>query len=172
MVSKATTNRGRGLGTEGPPPWGGGAQRGQGARGEGRMQGPGVALLLSAGELVVAHQDSAAWYRQEGGRVCSWLRKSQPPEPRASFPWTWARRSEFQALGTPPWPGSTSAGQDSSDSKHPDCSPASLCCLGRSFQSLTQGAADLRRLGPPHTRALDDAPPQDGEAHCGPPVLA
>ncbi|XP_036075098.1 tubulin monoglycylase TTLL3 isoform X5 [Rousettus aegyptiacus] len=162
MVSKATTNRGRGLGTEGPPPWGGGAQRGQGARGEGRMQGPGVALLLSAGELVVAHQDSAAWYRQEGGRVCSWLRKSQPPEPRASFPWTWARRSEFQALGTPPWPGSTSAGQDSSDSKYPDCSPASLCCLGRSFQSLTQGAADLRRLGPPHTRALDDAPPQDG----------
>lgn len=136
------------------------------------MQGPGVALLLSAGELVVAHQDSAAWYRQEGGRVCSWLRKSQPPEPRASFPWTWARRSEFQALGTPPWPGSTSAGQDSSDSKRPDCSPASLCCLGRSFQSLTQGAADLRRLGPPHTRALDDAPPQDGEAHCGPPILA
>lgn len=138
------------------------------------MQGPGVALLLSAGELVVAHRDSAAWYRQEGGQVCSWLRKPQPPEPRASFPVPWARRSEFQALGTLPWPGSTSARQDSvrAGGKRPDCSPASLCCLGRSFQSLTQGAADLRRLGPPHTRALDDAPPQDGEAHCGPPILA
>ncbi|XP_023392666.1 tubulin monoglycylase TTLL3-like isoform X2 [Pteropus vampyrus] len=129
------------------------------------MQGPGVALLLSAGELVVAHRDSAAWYRQEDGRVCSWLRKPQPPEPRASspVPRTWARRSEFQALGTLPWLGSTSAGQDSvrAGGKRPDCSPASLCCLGRSFQSLTQGAADLRQLGPPHTRALDDAPPQD-----------
>lgn len=193
MVSKVTINRGRSLGTEGPAlaaqHWplqgprgrGGGAQCGEAAHGEGRMRGRCSVLLLSAGELGATHRDSATWYRQEGGPVCSWLRKPQPREPRTSspVPWTWARHSESRPPGTLPWSGPASALPDGAHAggKCSDGSPASARSLGGAFESLAhsthaQGATELPPLGPSHPSALDDALPQDGEAHCCPPILA
>lgn len=138
------------------------------------MRGPCAVLLLSAGELGATHRDSATWYRQEGGPVCSWLRKPQPREPLTSFPvsWTWARHSESRPPGTLPWPGPASALPDRAHAggKRSDGSPASARSLGGAFESLahsthTQGATELRPLGQSHPSALDDALPQDGEAH-------
>lgn len=138
-------------------------------------------LVLSAGEVGAAHPDSATWYCQKGGPLCSWLRKSQPRESHtsSSVSWTWARHSEFQPLGTLRWPGPASALPDGAHAggKRSDGSPASARCLDSAFESLAhgthaQGAAELRPIRPPHTRALDDAVPQDSESHCGPPILA
>lgn len=145
------------------------------------MQGPCAALLLSAGELGAVHRDSVTWYRREGGPVCSWPRKPQPPRSRTSSPvrWTWARHSEFPPPGTLPWPrpASTLRGGAHAGGKHPDGSPASARSLGHTFETLAhgtppRGAAELRPLGPRHTRTSDDAPPQDGEACCRLPILA
>ncbi|XP_034514625.1 LOW QUALITY PROTEIN: tubulin monoglycylase TTLL3 [Ailuropoda melanoleuca] len=151
--------------------------RWEGARGEGLMQGPGAALLLSAGELGVTHLGSAAWYCQEGGCTSS------------PAPWPWACHSEFRPPEMQPWPGPAPACPEGvrAGGKRWACSLASACRLGHAFESLAQGthaqsAADLRPLGSPHTPAPDDpqshtpAPddPQspDGEARCGPPIVA
>lgn len=130
------------------------------------MQGPGAALLLSAGELGVAHQGSAAWYCQEDGRTSS------------PAPWPWACHSEFRPPETLPWPGPASACPEGlcAGGKGRAGSP-SLSRLGHAFESLVQGthtqsAADLRPLGSPHTPAPDDAQSPDGEARCGQPIVA
>ncbi|KAM8758943.1 tubulin monoglycylase TTLL3 isoform 2-T2 [Rhynchonycteris naso] len=123
------------------------------------MQGPRIALLLSAGELRVTNPGSAAWYRQEGGPVCS-----------CGFPCPWARRHlAFQPPETLPWPGPASALPDPARAagERPAGSPALVRCLNRALESLAQGthaqgASDLRPLGPSHTPALDDAGLQDG----------
>ncbi|XP_057410218.1 tubulin monoglycylase TTLL3 isoform X4 [Balaenoptera acutorostrata] len=173
MVSKATKNRGRGFRTEGPAraPKGlsarrGCARRGGGlwgpgnarARGEGRRHGPGVALLLRAGELGATPRGSTAWYRQDGGPVCSWPRKLLPPEPRTSppAPWPCAGHSEFRFPEEAPAGGQRWAG-----------SPASARRLACDLESSAhgshaQGAADPRPPGPSPTPAQEDAPPQDG----------
>ncbi|XP_045664148.1 tubulin monoglycylase TTLL3 isoform X1 [Ursus americanus] len=121
------------------------------------MQGPGAALLLSAGELGVAHQGSAAWYCQEGGCTSS------------PAPWPWACHSEFRPPETQPWPGPASACPEGvrAGGKRWACSSASACRLGHAFESLAEGthahsAADLRPLGSPHTPAPDDAQLPDG----------
>lgn len=131
------------------------------------MQGPGAALLLSAGELGVAHQGSAAWYCQEGGCTSS------------PAPWPWACHSEFRPPETQPWPGPASACPEGvrAGGKRWACSSASACRLGHAFESLAEGthaqsAADLRPLGSPHTPAPDDAQLPDGEARFGPPIVA
>ncbi|XP_019603807.2 tubulin monoglycylase TTLL3 isoform X3 [Rhinolophus sinicus] len=135
------------------------------------MRGRCAVLLLSAGELGATHRDSATWYRQEGGPVCSWLRRQQPREPRTSspVPWTWARHSESRPPGTLPWSGPASALPDGAHAggKCSDGSPASARSLGGAFESLAhsthaQGATELPPLGPSHPSALDDALPQDG----------
>ncbi|XP_030891082.1 tubulin monoglycylase TTLL3-like [Leptonychotes weddellii] len=120
------------------------------------MQGPGAALLRSAGELGVAHQGSAAWYCQEDGRTSS------------PAPWPWACHSEFRPPETLPWPGPASTCPEGfcAGDKGRAGSP-SLSRLGHAFESLAQGthtqnAADLRPLGSPHTPAPDDAQSPDG----------
>lgn len=183
-VSKATKNRGRGLRTEGSAlaPAGRSREtrlRAEGrrapglrecarARGEGLMQGPTAALLLRAGELGATQPDSTSWYRQEGGPVCSWPRKPQPLECRAisPAPWPRARHSEFRLPEKGP-----AHGQDWV------CCPASARRLNCALQPSThdshaQGAEDPRPPGPSLTPAQEDAPPQDGEATCGSPLLA
>ncbi|XP_065789269.1 tubulin monoglycylase TTLL3 isoform X5 [Muntiacus reevesi] len=129
------------------------------------MQGPAAALLLRAGELGSAKQDSTAWFRQEGGPVCSWPRKPQPLERRATSPAPWprARHSEFRLPEEAP-----AHGQDWV------CSPASAhrldCALQPSaHDSHAQGAEDPRPAGPSPSPAQEHAPPQDGEATCGRP---
>uniref|UniRef100_A0A452R6F3 Tubulin tyrosine ligase like 3 n=1 Tax=Ursus americanus TaxID=9643 RepID=A0A452R6F3_URSAM len=89
------------------------------------MQGPGAALLLSAGELGVAHQGSAAWYCQEGGCTSS------------PAPWPWACHSEFRPPETQPWPGPASACPEGvrAGGKRWACSSASACRLGHAFES-------------------------------------
>uniref|UniRef100_A0A673UWE8 Tubulin tyrosine ligase like 3 n=1 Tax=Suricata suricatta TaxID=37032 RepID=A0A673UWE8_SURSU len=144
------------------------------------MQGPGAALLLSAGALEAAHRGSAAWFCQEGGRVCSWPRKLQPPESstKTPAPWTCAHHTALQPPEKLPGPGSASAhpkraragGKPGADS------PASTRCGSRTFELpaygiQAQSAADLRRFRSPHTSALDDAQSQEDEARCGPPIL-
>ena len=179
IVSKATKNRGRGFSGGLRAPAGRSREtrlRVEGrralgprecarARGEGLMQGPTVALLLRAGELGAAKQDSTAWYRQEGGPVCSWPRKPQPLERRATSPAPWprARHSEFRLPEEAP-----AHGQDWV------CSPASArrldCALHPSaHDSHVQGAEDPRPAGPSPPPAREHAPPQDGEATCGRP---
>uniref|UniRef100_A0A452UXJ3 Tubulin tyrosine ligase like 3 n=1 Tax=Ursus maritimus TaxID=29073 RepID=A0A452UXJ3_URSMA len=93
------------------------------------MQGPGAALLLSAGELGVAHQGSAAWYCQEGGCTSS------------PAPWPWACHSEFRPPETQPWPGPASACPEGvrAGGKRWACSSASACRLGHAFESLAEG---------------------------------
>nr|KAF6311395.1 tubulin tyrosine ligase like 3 [Myotis myotis] len=127
------------------------------------MQGPCLALIRSAGDLRVRHPCSTTWYRLEGGPVCNWPQKPQPPEPRTSHPvpWPWARRSEFRPLETLPWPRPACAWSDGARAGSKSLAGS------RAIQSLAhgthaQGTADLRPLGRPHTRALDDAPLQDG----------
>ncbi|KAB0378269.1 hypothetical protein FD755_009847 [Muntiacus reevesi] len=122
------------------------------------MQGPAAALLLRAGELGSAKQDSTAWFRQEGGPVCSWPRKPQPLERRATSPAPWprARHSEFRLPEEAP-----AHGQDWV------CSPASAhrldCALQPSaHDSHAQGAEDPRPAGPSPSPAQEHAPPQDG----------
>lgn len=131
------------------------------------MQGPGAALLLSAGELGVTHLGSAAWYCQEGGCTSS------------PAPWPWACHSEFRPPEMQPWPGPAPACPEGvrAGGKRWACSLASACRLGHAFESLAQGthaqsAADLRPLGSPHTPAPDDPQSPDGEARCGPPIVA
>lgn len=155
----------RGCARRGGGLWGPGNAR---ARGEGLMQGPTAALLLRAGELGAAQPDSTAWYRQERGPVCSWPRKPQPLERRATSPAPWprARHSEFRLPEKGP-----AHGQDWV------CSPASArrldCALRPSaHDSHAQGAENPRLPGPSPTRAQEDAPPLDGEATCGSPLLA
>nr|KAF6421463.1 tubulin tyrosine ligase like 3 [Molossus molossus] len=132
------------------------------------MQGPRAALILSAGELRVTSRCSATSYRQEGGLVCSWPRKPQPPEPRTSspIPWPWARHLEFRPPETQLWPGPASAGPSGARAgcKRLAGSPASARRVLESLAHGTpaQGAADQRPLGAPHTPALDDAQLQDG----------
>ncbi|KAM5231709.1 tubulin monoglycylase TTLL3 isoform 6-T6 [Hipposideros larvatus] len=134
------------------------------------MRGSCAVLVLSAGEEGAAHPNSATWCSHKGGPLCSWLRKSQPREPRTSSPvsWTWARHSEFRPLGILRCPRPASALPDGAHAggKRSDGSPASARCLDGAFESLAhgthaQGAAELRLIRPPHTRALDDALPQD-----------
>ncbi|KAB0363399.1 hypothetical protein FD754_007555 [Muntiacus muntjak] len=122
------------------------------------MQGPTAALLLRAGELGAAKQDSTAWFRQEGGPVCSWPRKPQPLERHATSPAPWprARHSEFRLREEAP-----AHGQDWV------CSPASAhrldCALQPSaHDSHAQGAEDPRPAGPSPSPAQEHAPPQDG----------
>ncbi|XP_043298518.1 tubulin monoglycylase TTLL3 isoform X1 [Cervus elaphus] len=129
------------------------------------MQGPTAALLLRAGELGAAKQDSTAWFRQERGPVCTWPRKPQPLELRATSPAPWprARHSEFRLPEEAP-----AHGQDWV------CSPASArrldCALQPSaHDSHAQGAEDPRPAGPSASPAQEHAPPQDGEATCGRP---
>lgn len=109
--------------------------------------------------------------------MCSWLLEPQPPEPRTGSPapWPWARHTEFLPPQKLLWPGTASARPEgtSEGGERWAGSPPSARCLGCAFESLThcthaQRAADSHPLGPPHIPALDDAPPQDGEAHCGP----
>ncbi|KAM7063641.1 tubulin monoglycylase TTLL3 isoform 4-T4 [Molossus nigricans] len=132
------------------------------------MQGPRAALILSAGELRITSRCSATSYRQEGGLVCSWPRKPQPPEPRTSspIPWPWARHLEFRPPETQLWPGPASAGPSGARAgcKRLAGSPASARRVLESLAHGTpaQGAADQRPLGAPHTPALDDAQLQDG----------
>lgn len=148
---------------------GGGLSRagGGGARSEGRMQGPGAPLLLSAGELGVAHQGAAAWYRQEGGRTSS------------PAPWPWACHSEFPPADPLPWPGPASACPEGvrAGGKRRARSLASARRLGHAFESQAQGthaqnAADLCPLGSLHTPAPDYGQSPDGEARCRPPIVA
>ncbi|KAJ8788129.1 hypothetical protein J1605_005428 [Eschrichtius robustus] len=127
------------------------------ARGEVLMHGPGAALLLRAGELRDTPRGSTAWYRQDGGPVCSWPRKLLPPEPRTSppAPWLCAGHSEFRLPEEAPAGGQRWAG-----------SPASARRLGCDLESSAhgshaQGAADPRPPGPSPTPAQEDAPPQD-----------
>ncbi|XP_060983961.1 tubulin monoglycylase TTLL3 isoform X1 [Dama dama] len=122
------------------------------------MQGPTAALLLRAGELGAAKQDSTAWFRQERGPGCSWPRKPQPLERRATSPAPWprARHSEFRLPEEAP-----AHGQDWV------CSPASArrldCALQPSaHDSHAQGAVDPRPAGPSASPAQEHAPPQDG----------
>ncbi|XP_068414733.1 tubulin monoglycylase TTLL3 isoform X3 [Eschrichtius robustus] len=122
------------------------------------MHGPGAALLLRAGELRDTPRGSTAWYRQDGGPVCSWPRKLLPPEPRTSppAPWLCAGHSEFRLPEEAPAGGQRWAG-----------SPASARRLGCDLESSAhgshaQGAADPRPPGPSPTPAQEDAPPQDG----------
>ncbi|XP_037657223.1 tubulin monoglycylase TTLL3-like isoform X2 [Choloepus didactylus] len=148
------------------------------ARGEGRMEGPSVALLLGAGELGARSRSSAAWYCQEGEPVCSWPRKPQPAELRTSAPvlWPWARHSGFALPGTLPRPGPVSARSDKAreGGKRRADSPASSSRPGNAFTKLTCGgrapeAAVPLPLGSPFIHALDEPPPQEGEAQRGPP---
>ncbi|OWK02727.1 hypothetical protein Celaphus_00010323 [Cervus elaphus hippelaphus] len=122
------------------------------------MQGPTAVLLLRAGELGAAKQDSTAWFRQERGPVCTWPRKPQPLELRATSPAPWprARHSEFRLPEEAP-----AHGQDWV------CSPASArrldCALQPSaHDSHAQGAEDPRPAGPSASPAQEHAPPQDG----------
>ncbi|XP_032146515.1 tubulin monoglycylase TTLL3 isoform X2 [Sapajus apella] len=179
MVSKVTAN-GEGLGTEdrarawaGPPGRRSGDAEGrreqgcwEGARGEGHMQGPGAPLLLSAGELGPGRRGLASWYCQEGGSVCHWLRKPQPPDPRISLPS--ACRSDFRLPGRPPWPGPASAQPEEGRAGRSEAgSPAPARRLGRAFRTpvlgtQAQGDVDARPLGSPHKLVLDEPSPQDG----------
>ena len=159
------------LGLPQGPPWR------EGGVGRGRMQDPSSALLLSAGEPSVSYQGSAAWYRQEGGPVCRWPRKPQPTESCTSstVPWSWMLRppeTQPRPQAASVWPSEACAGCE-----HPVRSPALAHSQCHAFESRThcthaQGSTDLRPLGLSHTRALDDAPLQDGEALCGRPILA
>ncbi|XP_059246243.1 tubulin monoglycylase TTLL3 isoform X2 [Mustela nigripes] len=131
------------------------------------MQGPGAPLLLSAGELGVAHQGSAAWYRQEGGRASS------------PAPWPWACHSEFPPADPLPWRGPASACPEGvrAGGKRRTRSLASARRLGHAFESQAQGthaqsAADLCPLGSLHTPAPDYGQSPDGEARCRPPIVA
>ncbi|XP_023605198.1 LOW QUALITY PROTEIN: tubulin monoglycylase TTLL3 [Myotis lucifugus] len=126
------------------------------------MQGPRLALIRSAGDLRVRHPCSTAWYRLEGGPVCNWPQKPQPPEPRTSYPvpWPWAHRSEFRPLETLPWPRSACAWSDGARAGSKSLAGSRAIQLAHGTHA--QGTADLRPLGRPHTRALDDAPLQDG----------
>ncbi|KAF6101534.1 tubulin tyrosine ligase like 3 [Phyllostomus discolor] len=135
------------------------------------MQGPRSVLLLSAGEPRVSHQGSTAWCSQEGGPVCSWQRKPQPPEPCTSstVPWPWARHSMLRPPETQPWPRPASIwpSEACAGCEHPARSPALAHSPCHAFESLTHctralGATDLRPLGPSYTRVLDDARLQDG----------
>ncbi|XP_053525102.1 tubulin monoglycylase TTLL3 isoform X8 [Artibeus jamaicensis] len=135
------------------------------------MQGPRSVLLLSAGEPRVSHRGSAAWYRQEGGPICSWLGKPQPPEPCTSstVPWPWERHSMLGPPETQPWPRPASIwpSEACAGCERRSRSPALAHSPCRAFELLThcthaQGSTDLRPLGPSHTRVLDDAPLQDG----------
>ncbi|XP_044108978.1 tubulin monoglycylase TTLL3 isoform X7 [Neovison vison] len=121
------------------------------------MQGPGAPLLLSAGELGVAHQGAAAWYRQEGGRTSS------------PAPWPWACHSEFPPADPLPWPGPASACPEGvrAGGKRRARSLASARRLGHAFESQAQGthaqnAADLCPLGSLHTPAPDYGQSPDG----------
>ncbi|KAI5768860.1 TTLL3 [Gulo gulo luscus] len=121
------------------------------------MQGPGAALLLSAGELGVAHQGAAAWYCQEGGRTSS------------PAPWPWACHSEFPPADPLHWPGPASACPEGvrAGGKRRARSLASARCLGHAFESQAQGthaqsAADLCPLGSLHTPAPDYGQSPDG----------
>ncbi|XP_074260911.1 tubulin monoglycylase TTLL3 isoform X6 [Saimiri boliviensis] len=129
------------------------------------MQGPRAPLLLSAGELGPGRRGSASWYCQEGGSVCHWLWKSQPPKPRTSLPS--ARRSDFRLPGRPPWPGPASAQPEEgrAGGRSEAGSPAPARRLGRAFRTpctQAQGDVDPRPLDSPHTLVLDDPSPQDG----------
>uniref|UniRef100_M3Z0A8 Tubulin tyrosine ligase like 3 n=1 Tax=Mustela putorius furo TaxID=9669 RepID=M3Z0A8_MUSPF len=121
------------------------------------MQGPGAPLLLSAGELGVAHQGSAAWYRQKGGRASS------------PAPWPWACHSEFPPADPLPWRGPASACPEGvrAGGKRRARSLASARRLGHAFESQAQGthaqsAADLCPLGSLHTPAPDYGQSPDG----------
>ncbi|XP_049718233.1 tubulin monoglycylase TTLL3 isoform X2 [Elephas maximus indicus] len=135
------------------------------------MQGPGAALLLAGGQLGSVRPGSASWYRQEGGPVCSWSQKPQPPEQRTGSPapWPWAHHSEFRLPGTLPCPGPASAGPDGASvgGQGQAGSPAFALRLDCAFPTLARsaqakGAADPHPLGPTHTPALDDPQPQEG----------
>lgn len=130
------------------------------------MQGPCAALLLSAGELVVAHQGAAAWYCQEGGSTSS------------PAPWPWACHSEFPPADPLPWPGPASACPEGvrAGGKRGARSLASARRLGHAFESQAQGThtqstEDLCPLGSLHTRAPDYGQSPDGEACC-PSIVA
>ncbi|XP_017357024.1 tubulin monoglycylase TTLL3 isoform X1 [Cebus imitator] len=130
------------------------------------MQGPGAPLLLSAGELGPGRRGLASWYCQEGGSVCHWLRKPQPPNPRISLPS--ACRSDFRLPGRPPWPGPASAQPEEGRAGRSEAgSPAPARRLGRAFRTpvlgtQAQGDVDPRPLGSPHKLVLDEPSPQDG----------
>lgn len=157
---------------QGPPD---GGRRAEGLRAlapggrarEGRMQGPGAALLLSAGDLGVAPRGSAAWYCREGGRTSS------------PAPWPWPCPSEFRPPETQPPPGPASAHPARARPSGPrrSGSPAPARRLGHAFGPPARGAhapsaADPRPFGSPRTPAPADARLQDGEARGGPPFLA
>ncbi|EPQ10109.1 Tubulin monoglycylase TTLL3 [Myotis brandtii] len=127
------------------------------------MQGPRLALIRSAGDLRVRHPCSTTWYRLEGSPVCNWPQKPQPPEPRTSYPvpWPWAHRSEFRPLETLPWPRSACAWSDGARAGSKSLA-GSHAIQSLAHGTHAQGTAVLRPLGRPHTRALDDAPLQDG----------
>ncbi|KAM9186269.1 tubulin monoglycylase TTLL3-like isoform 1-T1 [Dugong dugon] len=135
------------------------------------MKSPGAALLLAGGQVGAVRPGSATWYRQEGGPVCRWPQKPQPPEPssRSPAPWPWAHHSEFRLPATLPWPGPASAGLHGANAggQSQVGSPASARRLDYAFPTLARsaqakGAADPHPLGPTHTPALDDPQQQEG----------